>query len=96
MTRHGQQDKTPGDIWMEADQVADELLRVSLPADWIIGDKTGAGGHGSRSIIAVIRPPHDTPWLAAADLTGDDADMATRNRTIARIGAAIVSEIAAR
>ncbi|GHG23477.1 class A beta-lactamase [Paracoccus aerius] len=81
--------------WMEADQVADELLRASLPADWIIGDKTGAGGYGSRSIIAVIRRPHDTPWLAAVYLTENEADMTTRNQAIARIGAAIVKEIAA-
>ncbi|MBM3605569.1 MAG: class A beta-lactamase [Alphaproteobacteria bacterium] len=81
--------------WMEADQVADELLRASLPADWIIGDKTGAGGHGSRSIIAVIRRPDDTPWLAAVYLTENEADMTTRNQAIARIGAAMVREIAA-
>ena len=61
--------------WMEADQVADELLRASLPAEWIIGDKTGAGGHGSRSIDAVIRRPHDTPGLAAVYLSGNEADM---------------------
>lgn len=48
------------------------------------------------SIIAVVRPPHRTPWLVAVYLTGTTADMQTRNRAIARIGAAIVSEIAAR
>ncbi len=84
------------EAWMQADQVADELLRASLPEGWVIGDKTGAGGHGSRSIIAVIRPPHDEPWLAAVYLTGNAADMPTRNRAIARIGAAIVGEIGTR
>ncbi|MCZ0962537.1 class A beta-lactamase [Paracoccus benzoatiresistens] len=81
------------EAWMRADRVADDLIRASLPEGWIIGDKTGAGGHGSRSIVAVVRPPEGDPWLAAVYLTGNQADMATRNRAIARIGAAIVAEI---
>ena len=84
------------EAWMRADQVADDLIRASLPEGWIIGDKTGAGGNGSRSIVAVIRPPEGTPWLAAVYLTGNEADMATRNAAIARIGAAIVTEIEGR
>ncbi|MCZ0813424.1 MAG: class A beta-lactamase [Pseudomonadota bacterium] len=79
--------------WMERNQVGDALIRTSLPEDWTIGDKTGAGGHGSRSIIAVIRGPRGDAWLAAIYLTGNDADMETRNAAIARIGAAMVEEI---
>lgn len=30
------------EAWMRADQVADDLIRASLPEGWIIGDKTGA------------------------------------------------------
>lgn len=75
--------------------MADDLIRASLPEGWVIGDKTGAGGYGSRSIVAVIRPPQGDPWLASVYLTGNEADMPTRNRAIARIGAAIVSEISA-
>lgn len=81
------------EAWMRADQVADDLIRASLPGGWVIGDKTGAGGYGSRSIVAVIRPPQGDPWLAAVYLTGNAADMPTRNRAIARIGAAIVDAI---
>jgi len=78
---------------MEQDQVADQLIRASLPEDWRISDKTGAGGHGSRSIIAVIRTPEGNPWLAAVYLTGSTADMTTLNQAIARIGAAMVDEL---
>lgn len=81
------------EAWMQADAVADDLIRASLPDGWQIGDKTGAGGHGSRSIIAVIRPPQGGVWLASVYLTENDADMATRNRAIARIGAAMVDTI---
>lgn len=80
--------------WMIADQVADKLIRASLPEGWIIGDKTGAGERGSRSIIAIIRPPHGKPWLAGIYLTGSDADMEKRNKAVATVGAAIVRAIA--
>ena len=40
--------------WMIDDKVADDFLRASLPENWEIGDKSGAGGYGSRSIVAVI------------------------------------------
>lgn len=82
--------------WMIADQVADQLIRASLPEGWTIGDKTGAGERGSRSIVAVIRPPHGGPWLATIYLTGNEADMKTHNRAIAKIGAAMVETIKAR
>ncbi|WP_280821845.1 class A beta-lactamase [Pseudaminobacter soli (ex Li et al. 2025)] len=81
--------------WMIADQVADELIRASLPEGWTIGDKTGAGERGSRSIVAVIRPPYGDPWLAAIYLTGNEADLKTRNDAIAKIGAAMVETIKA-
>lgn len=79
--------------WMIADAVADDLLRASLPEDWVIGDKSGAGGHGSRSIIAVIWPTPDRPVLAAIYMTENDADMPTRNAAIAEIGAAMFATL---
>lgn len=39
---------------MEADKVAEFLLRSALPAGWFIADKTGAGKRGSRNIIATV------------------------------------------
>lgn len=83
------------ETWMQQDQVADALIRKHLPEGWAIGDKTGAGGHGSRSIIAVIRTPQGSPWLAAIYLTGNTASMDARNAAIARIGAAMIRQIGA-
>lgn len=80
--------------WMIADQVADKLIRASLPKGWIIGDKTGAGERGSRSVVAIIRPPQGKPWLTGIYLTGSDANMDERNNAVATVGAAIVQTIA--
>jgi len=79
--------------WMTDNQVAGPLLRASLPADWRIADRTGAGGYGSRSILAMLLPPGRTPVLVAIYLTNSNADIETRNRAIARIGAALIRDL---
>ena len=85
--------RTRLEAWLREDLVAAALIRASLPNHWTIGDKTGAGGFGSRSIVADKRTPGGSPWLAAIYLTGNKADIDARNRAIARIGAAIVDSI---
>lgn len=75
--------------WMLDDQVADALLRAALPADWKIADKTGAGGYGSRSIVAVIWPPSKPALVVGIYVTQTSASMQASNQAIARIGAAL-------
>nr|BCT99356.1 class A beta-lactamase [uncultured bacterium] len=84
------------EAWMQADKVADGLIRASLPAGWQIGDKTGAGGHGTRGIVAVIRPPAGKPWLAVISMTGRDQPLKARDAVIARIGRGVIDSIADR
>ena len=79
--------------WMENDKVADTLLRAALPETWRIADKSCAGGHGARSIIAIMWPPADAPIIAAIYLTESDASFAERNKAIAEIGVAIVETV---
>ena len=73
--------------WMLDDQVAGALLRSSLPSDWKIADKTGAGGYGSRSIVAVIWPPSKKPVVVGIYITQTQASLQASNQAIARIGA---------
>jgi beta-lactamase class A len=79
--------------WMENDKVADALLRSALPENWRIADKTGAGGHGARSIIAVIWPPTSEPVVVSIYMIENDASFADRNQAIAEIGTAIVETV---
>lgn len=72
--------------WMLDDQVADALLRAGLPKDWRIADKSGAGGHGSRSIIAAAWPPGGLPIVVAIYITQTAARMSVSNEAIARLG----------
>lgn len=77
------------DTWLRADTVGDALLRAGIPKHWSIGDKTGAGGFGSRSIVAVMWPPDRKPIIAAIYMTETDASFDERNGAIASIGKAI-------
>ncbi|MCA0911477.1 class A beta-lactamase [Marinobacter nauticus] len=76
--------------WLEGNQVADGLFRAAVPEGWVVADRTGAGGFGSRSITAVIWPPERQPIVVALYLTQTDASFEERNAAIAEIGEAIV------
>ncbi len=82
--------------WMIDDQVADGLIRAHLPKSWIIGDKTGAGGYGSRAIIAFLQTPEPRTYMAAIYLTESDASFPERNAVLSDIGQVMIAEISAR
>lgn len=79
--------------WMLNDKVADALFRSVVPDGWRVADKTGAGGSGSRSLIAVMWPPERKPIIAAVYMTENDAEFSDRNAAIAEIGQAIVKTV---
>lgn len=79
--------------WLSHHSVADGLFRAALPPTWSIDDRTGAGGHGSRSIVAVIYPPNREPIVAALFMTETEASFASRNAAAATVGAAIVAHV---
>ena len=79
--------------WLEGNEVGGPLLRAGIPDDWRIGDRTGAGGHGSRSVVAILWPPGQAPLIAAIYLTQTEASMEQRNEAIASIGTAIAETV---
>lgn len=79
--------------WMINDKVADALLRATLPRTWSIADKSGAGGHGSRSIVAVIWPKDRDPVVVGIYITQTSAPMADSNAAIARLGSVLADAI---
>ena len=80
--------------WLEADEVGGPLLRAGVPGDWRVADRTGAGGHGTRGVIAVMWPPKRPPIVAAVYITGTAASMDARNAAIAQLGEALAATIA--
>ncbi len=80
--------------WLERNQVADGLFRAAVPEDWVVADRTGAGGFGSRSITAVMWPPERQPIVVALYITETESSFSERNDAIAEIGAAIAKAVA--
>ena len=78
--------------WLVGDEVGGSLLRSGIPKDWRIGDRTGAGGYGSRGVIAVMWPPGRAPVVAAIYVTGTTATMDKRDAAIAELGEALVAD----
>lgn len=76
--------------WLKRNQVADGLFRAAVPEGWIVADRTGAGGFGSRSITAIFWPPERQPIVVALYLTQTEASFSERNKAITEIGEAIV------
>ncbi|WP_205618046.1 class A beta-lactamase [Thalassospira permensis] len=79
--------------WLTGNQVGGPLLRAGLPDDWKIADRTGAGGFGSRAIVAVIWPPERKPVIVAIYITHTSASMEERNAAIADLGQEIAAAI---
>nr|WP_206934719.1 class A beta-lactamase [Roseococcus thiosulfatophilus] len=81
--------------WMRANRTGGPLLRASLPAGWAAGDRTGAGGFNSRSVVGLLWPPGGRPpILVTAYLTEGPAAMAARDAALAELGAAVVAAAA--
>lgn len=80
--------------WMLSNEVGGPLLRAGIPNDWRIADRSGAGGHGTRGIVAVMWPPGQAPVVASIYLTETEASMQARNAAIASIGRAIAAAVA--
>jgi beta-lactamase class A len=72
--------------WMIDNKVTGSLLRSVLPDDWLIADRSGSGGHGSRGITAVVWSDKRTPLIISIYLTQTEASFSQRNKAIADIG----------
>lgn len=77
--------------WMQAHRNGGALLRAGMPG-WSLADRSGAGGFGSRGVIAVAAPPRGgAPWIVAAYLHEGPEALAARDAVMARVGALVVA-----
>lgn len=64
--------------WLVESTTGAALIRAGVPDDWVVGDKTGNGGYGTRNDIAVAWPPAGDPVvivvLSSRDQDGADHD----------------------
>jgi beta-lactamase class A len=69
--------------WLRGNTTGGELIRAGVPDGWVVGDKTGAGGYGTRNDIAVIWPPDRAPIVLAVLSSRDEKDAEYDNALIA-------------
>lgn len=69
--------------WLKGNTTGTTRIRAGVPADWVVGDKTGAGAHGTTNDIAVLWPPTGSPIVLAVYFTQADKDAPLRNDVVA-------------
>ena len=79
--------------WLVGNKTGDTRLRAGFPAGWRVGDKTGAGEHGTTNDVGLIWPPDRAPVIVAVYLTGTSATGERRNATLAAVGRAVTSAL---
>jgi beta-lactamase class A len=82
--------------WLRTNLTGDELIRAGIPAGWVVGDKTGTGGYGTRNDIAVVWPPRRAPIVLAIMSSRDEADAPHDNALIARAARTTVMALSSR
>ncbi|MFF0314889.1 class A beta-lactamase [Micromonospora sp. NPDC005252] len=79
--------------WLRGNTTGGELIRAGAPDGWVVGDKTGAGGYGTRNDIAVIWPPDRAPIVLAVLSSRDEKDASYDNALIARATEVVVAAL---
>lgn len=75
--------------WLVENTTGADLIRAGVPDDWVVGDKTGNGGYGTRNDIAVAWPPDGDPIVMAV-LSSRDQDGADHDDQLIADAAAVV------
>lgn len=77
--------------WLVRNTTGAKKLRAGIPANWMIGDKTGSGSNGASSDVAAIWPNGKKPLLVAVYYTGSDGNADQQAAVIAEVGRIITS-----
>ncbi|GAA4174623.1 class A beta-lactamase Bla1 [Phytohabitans flavus] len=79
--------------WLRGNTTGGELIRAGVPDGWVVGDKTGAGGYGTRNDIAVIWPPDRAPIVLAVLSSRDEKDASYDNALIAGAAEVVIAQL---
>ena len=72
--------------WMKNCKTSADRMKSSLPAGWVVGDKTGAGERGTMNDVGLIWPPDGAPILLAIYLTNTERTQPERAAIHAEVG----------
>ncbi|MFK3978751.1 class A beta-lactamase [Micromonospora sp. NPDC050397] len=79
--------------WLRGNTTGGALIRAGVPGGWVVGDKTGAAGYGTRNDIAVIWPPDRAPIVLAVLSSRDEKDASYDDALIAQATEAVIAQL---
>ncbi|WP_435794433.1 class A beta-lactamase [Nocardiopsis alba] len=71
----------------------DDVIRAGVPEGWVVGDKTGTGGYGTRNDIAVVWPEEGDPIVLAVLSTMEVEDAEPQDSLIAEATEVVVEAL---
>ncbi|MCM3755984.1 class A beta-lactamase [Sporosarcina aquimarina] len=78
--------------WLKGSTTGDSLIRAGVPEDWEVGDKSGAGGYGTRNDIAIVWPPNQDPIIIAIMSSRNEENASFNDELIAKAAKVIAQE----
>ncbi|MET8234643.1 class A beta-lactamase [Micromonospora sp. NPDC005298] len=79
--------------WLRGNTTGGALVRAGVPDGWVVGDKTGTGGYGTRNDIAVIWPPDRAPVVLAVLSSRDEKDATHDDALVARATEVVIAQL---
>lgn len=72
--------------WLITNKTGDERLRAGMPAEWMVGDRTGTNRSGNANDIGIGWPNDRAPLIVTAYCDMPNASADERNSVIAEVG----------
>ncbi|WP_410870150.1 class A beta-lactamase [Nocardia sp. A7] len=79
--------------WLKASRTGAKRIKAGLPADWIVGDKTGSPAYGSALDVAIAWPPNRAPLVLAVLTTKPDQNAEPSNELVVEATKAAVAQL---
>ncbi|MGW6729033.1 class A beta-lactamase [Nocardia sp. NPDC055029] len=79
--------------WLKDSVTGAKRINAGLPADWVVGDKTGTPAYGSALDVAVAWPPGRAPLVLAVLSTKPEQNAEPSSELVAEAAKAAVGEL---
>lgn len=80
--------------WMRNNTTGNKRIRVGVPIDWVVADKTGSGDYGIANDIGILWPPSCKPIVLAIYTVQNKRDAKNRDDIVASATSIILGEFA--
>ncbi|MGV3278127.1 class A beta-lactamase [Rickettsiales bacterium LUAb2] len=86
----GNKQKIQLENWLKNTVTGADRIRSGIPADWVVGDKTGTGSYGTTADIGIVWPNEQKSLIIAIYYTQDKKDAKANSKVIAEVTKLII------